>query len=432
MTRWLAAIAFALLVIAAGLLVFLNPEPVTIRYWSTRTISAPLASVLLVAFATGAGLVGAFAAARAGARGWRAWRARRAARRAAREAEATARAQQLVWKGDYAQARAEILRAEGDAPSDATRLELLAEAYLLDGDPAAARRILEDGLTRLGPSPRLLDLLADAAERAGDLGAAAAALERARAALPDSPRIARRLRDTYVAAERWGDALGVQGQILLGLRSADALAAEEERLRGLRYQHALADPEPRRAGRLLVALGREHPTFVPAWVSAGEMFVRAGRAATARRAWERGARRAPAVILLERIEQQNASEGRAERTTRFLRRLQKRHPTSPAVALMVARHLITKGDLDGAATLLAELPAAIAALPQAHALWGDLHRRRGNHDIAANSFAEAWTGAWDPARRWTCRACHTPHPAWDGYCRTCRRWGTIAAELEPA
>src|SRR5207245_11272343 len=144
-----------------------------------------------------------------------------------------------------------LLRVErGAAPSDATRLALLAETHLNDDDPAAARKLLEEGLQEAGPEPRLLVLLAEAAERTGDLRAAADALERARAVHPESPRLARRLRDVHAAAGRWSEALVVQGEILLRIHDAASLAREERALRGLRYQAALAEPELRRAGRL--------------------------------------------------------------------------------------------------------------------------------------------------------------------------------------
>src|SRR5207245_9854390 len=115
-----------------------------------------------------------------------------------------------------------------------------------------------------------------------------------RAARPRSPRVAGGRPAVHEAAGRWSEARVVQGEILLRIHDATTLAREERVLRGLRYQAALAEPEPRRAARLLVAIAREDPSFVPAWVSAGDLFERAGRRFTARRGWQRGARRRPA------------------------------------------------------------------------------------------------------------------------------------------
>src|SRR5262249_61989124 len=131
------------------------------------------------------------------------------ARRESRRAATVARAQQLVWAGDYRQARSELLRGESGIPEDTERLVLLAETHLNEGDPAGARKVLEEGLHRVGLDARLLDLPAEAAERAGDLRAAADALERARRARPESPRLARRLRDVYGSTGSGGQVKGL-------------------------------------------------------------------------------------------------------------------------------------------------------------------------------------------------------------------------------
>jgi tetratricopeptide (TPR) repeat protein len=431
-TRWLGAIFALLLMIGAGWLVFLNPDPVIVRVTPRFTYAPPLAGALLSAFACGALVVGLVGVARAGARSWHSWRSSRRARREARRHAVTDQARQLVWAGEYGQARAALLRDEGGVPADATRLALLAEAHLHDGDVAAARRVLEHGMRQEGVAvnPHLLALLAEATERGGDLAAAADALEQARQLLPQSPRLARRLRDVYLAAQRWPDALRLQGEILLGVRDPAALADEERVLRGVRYQAALGEADGRTAARHLIALAREDPQFLPAWVSAGDLFARAGRPVSARRAWERGLRHVPAPVLLDRLERLATSQGRPERVARVYRRVLRRHRNATAVPLIYARHLITRGALDDAAELLAGLPSTLEghALPQA--LWGELHRRRGNDKLAAESFSRAMgldLGLLVPYR---CEACRLPADTWAGFCDGCRRWGTYRAAAE--
>jgi tetratricopeptide (TPR) repeat protein len=429
-TRWLVALAFAVLMVIAGYVVFLNPEPVTVHLTPTRIATWPLAGVLLGSFALGAFLVGGIALTRASSRRWRRWQAERRARGVARQHAVTARARELVWAGDYEKARAELIRSEGGVPSDATRLSLLAESHLQEGNPAEARALLEDGLLRTGLEPHLLALLAEAAERTGDLRGAADALERARGAQPESPRLARRLRDVYVAAGRWPEAVALQGQILLSARNAATLPAEEAIMRGLRYQATLGEPDTNRAARLLLALAREDPGFVPAWVSAGDRFDAAGRRFAARRAWERGARHQPAAVLLERLEQFHEREHKPERTTRFFKRLARRHPEAPAIPLLLARLLIARDALDEAEEVLAALPAPIAGLPLVHVLWGEIHRRRGNHTLAADTYARAFGTELDVLSPFRCSFCRHPTDAWEGYCVVCRHWGTLQARAE--
>lgn len=397
-----------------------------------RTFEAPLAGALLSAFVAGALVVALAAGVRAGARGWQRWRGRRRARREAARAAVTSRAQQLVWAGDYGQARAELLRAERAGPPDVGRAVLLAEIHLHENDPAAARRVIEDTVAQVGLEPRLLALLAEAAERDGDLRGAADALERARRTVPQSPRLARRLRDVYTAAGRIPEALALQGEILLALRDPATLAAEEETMRGLRYEAALAEPDARRAARLLVALAREEPRFVPAWVSAGDRFAQAGRRLVARRIWERGVRRVPAAVLLDRLERLAVSEGKPDRMTRLYRRLARRHPQAPAVRFLGARHLLVQSLLAEAEEALSTFPPEIAGHPLSHALWGELHRRRGNHAVAADSFARAFGPDLMLAAPFRCAVCRRETPTWAGYCPECGRWGTLGAGADRA
>jgi tetratricopeptide (TPR) repeat protein len=429
-TRWLVALAFAALIVVAGYVVFLNPEPVTVHVTPSRVATWPLAGVLLGSFALGAFLVGGVALTRATTRRWHRWRAERRARGVARQQAVTARARELVWAGDYEQARAELLRNDGGIPSDAGRLALIAESHLQEGNPAEARALLEEGLLRLGLEPHLLALLAEAAERTGDLRGAADALERARGAQPESPRLARRLRDVYGAAGRWPEALALQGDILLRVHQPATLATEEAVMRGLRYQAALGEPDDNRAARLLVGLAREDPDFIPAWVSAGDRFDAAGRRFAARRTWERGARHRPAAVLLERLERFHEREHKPERTKKLYQRLARRHPESAVVPLMLARLLLVRDALDEAAEVLSSLPATVAAHPLVHILWGELHRRRGNHSLAADTYARAFGTDPDMLAPFRCTNCRRSSATWEGHCPECHRWGTLEARAE--
>ena len=430
MTRWLVGVLVLALLLLAGYLVSLNPDPVTLRLTPERALTAPLASILLAAFAAGGAVVGLGVGVRAGTRGFRGWRAGRRARREAQRTARAERARALIWAGDYGRARSELLRDQAATASDADRVHLLAETYLQQGDPASARKVLDDALVQVGLEPRLLSLLAEATERSGDLRGAADALERARAAAPVSPRLARHLRDVYAAMGRWPEAVALQAELLLGIHDDATLAAETQLLRGLRYQAALAEPTPARAVVALKAIVREDPAFVPAWVGIGDLLAASGRRVAARRAWERGARRRPAAVLLERLERLNTSDGKPERSVRFFRRLQRRHPESGAVTLLLARHLIAHGAFEDASDVLSGLPPESAGHTLAHAVWGDLHRRRGNQELAADTFMRAFGPELGLLGPFECSGCRRRAEEWTGYCEGCRRWGTYRAAVE--
>jgi thioredoxin-like negative regulator of GroEL len=428
MRYWLTAIAAAALTIAGGWFALLNQAEVFVRVTPSRTVVAPLGGTVLAAFALGAAAVALLATGGAMARAWHAWGARRRARRDARGRAAIARVQELVWTGETSAARAELLRAPEHPASEVARVALLAETHLQEGDPGAAQDVLERVSAAAAGDPRLLDLRARAAEELGHRPAAIEALERAYRATPGSPRLAARLRDLYAADARWSEAVALQAEVLLRMRTPSRLAAERETLVGLRYQASLAEDDDLRAARQLRGLAREAPQFIPAWVAAGERYARAGRAFVARRTWVRGLRRRPAAVLLAHIESHDAAAGQPKRTARLLRALLRRHPTDTALALRLARHLLAQGDADGAAAVLDGLPQPSPL--HAVTLRAELARTRGDARGAADAFACALGPDLGLDQPWQCLACRAAAARWDARCTACGRWDTLRARAE--
>jgi tetratricopeptide (TPR) repeat protein len=393
MSRWLAAIVVLAGVLAAGGIAFLNGgERLPIRLTPTRTVVLPLGSALAIAFALGAGLITLLALAAAASRAWRRWRATRAAAR---------RRTALV------------------------RERVRAERLLVGGDAHGARSRLADAVGVHGEDERLLELLAGASEQSGHVAEAIAAVEQARTRLPRSPLLARRLAALYAAAGRWDDALAVEAEII---RALGASAAETARLRGVRFEAAAADPDPARGLGRLLALAREHPGFVAAWVAAGDRLHAAGRTARARHAYERGARVCPATVLLDRLAAIDVAAGRPERTTRTLQHLRRLHPADPSLLAALVRRHLREDALDAADAALAEWPPG-AVIPALEALRGECCRRRGRFEQAAVHLARAST-AWLEAVGFRCRACGAAAPSWAGRCAACGRWDTVASESE--
>jgi len=417
MTRWLGWALLVATVLATGYLAALNPGTVALVVAPGRVVDVPLAVVLTAAIAAGALAVGALEAAAAVRRLATHVRTRREARRQARRAVRTERARDLVWAGEYDRARNELARDEPDA----SRAELLAESMLRAGDAAGARALLSDAVGQLGDELRLLPLLAEAAERSGDLPAAVEAIERAVAARPESPRLLRRLRDLYARAGRFRDALAVAERLVVRVRAPALLEPELQTLRALRYEVAVAQPDARRAARALLTLAREDPSFVPAWVSAGDRLAEAGRRLRARRAWERGAAHRPNPVLLERLEAHDAADGRPARTTRVYRKLVRRHPDDPTLRLLFARHLLrvhAPAEADGV--------LGAADSPAAHALRAERARQQGDFERAASEFAGALAPGFGLTLGWRCTACAHDEPAWRARCTHCSRWNTLA------
>src|SRR6185436_5800075 len=397
MGRWLAATALLAGALAAGAVAFLNGgEPLPIRVTPGRTIALPLGTALGFAFAAGAALVAMVALGAAVTRASRRWSRRR---RAAREHAAV------------------------------TRERVRAEQLIVGGEADAARARLADAVGAHGHDERLLELLAGASEQSGDVAGAIAAVEDARTRLPASPLLARRLCTLYAAAGRWDEALELQAQLIGTIRSPDGAAAEIARSCGFRFEAAAADPDATRGLRRLLALAREHPGFVAAWVTAGDRLRAGGRLVRARRVYERGARGRPAAVLLERLAALDADAQRPERTTRTLERLRRHHPRDAGLAAALVRHHLQASALDRAEAVLSSWPGDAPAAPTLEALRGECSRRRGQSEQAAEHLARAAAEYLDP-RTFHCRVCRHPGPAWSARCTNCGRWDTMASTAD--
>jgi tetratricopeptide (TPR) repeat protein len=393
MSRWLVAVVVLVGALAVGGLAFLNGgTPVAIRLTTSRAVTLPLGTALGIAFGAGAALIALLALGVAAGRAWRAWRTRRSGERTA---------------------------------ARLARERTAAETLLASGETDAARARLAEAVTAHGADERLLELLAGAAERSGDVAGAIAAVEEARRRTPRSPLLARRLVSLYATAGRWEDALALETEALLELRSPAALADEAALLSGLRYEAALADPDRPRGLRRLAALTREHPEFVPAWVALGDRLRETGRLFRARRAYERGARVRPAAILLDRLAAIHAESGRPDRARSAVARVCARHPDDQEGLVYLAGAYLRDGALADAEAILARWPPDRESPPAIEALRGELCRRSGASEEALLHFARAAAEHLAPARAQRCRACGAGATSWAARCVRCGRWDTI-------
>jgi lipopolysaccharide biosynthesis regulator YciM len=231
-----------------------------------------------------------------------------------------------------------------------------------------------------------------------------------------------------VTAGRWDDALALEAELVRSLGGA-AAAAEAPTLCGIRFEAAAADPEPSRALGRLLALAREHPGFVTAWVAAGDCLRSAGRTLRARRAYERGARVRPAAVLLARLTELDAAERHPERTVRTLRRLHRLHPHDATVVAALVRHHLREDALDAAEAVLASWPADAPTVPVLEALRGECCRRRQQVEQAVVHLARAVETQLD-LHAYRCRACGEAAADWRARCTRCGRWDTVAGESE--
>jgi len=428
LTILLATIAAAL--IGVGWLLHLNPESVTVRFSATREWTGPLPLVLLSAFLAGAAVTFVGSLVRASRTAVSGWRAERLARRQRRQQVRKEQGLSFAWLGETEKARTSLAKALRDGPDDLAAFLMFARTYLDEGDFRGARTVLEEGLDRRGPDPKLLLFLAEAQRGGGDDAAAIEALERARRADPASPRVLTALRDAYTALGRWRDAGRVQEALLLVARDAATRVESERALVGMRYQSALEISEPAARIAELRAVLRAHPDFEPAAVSLGDALLAADQPRQAERVWRRAVLRGGRGGALERLERLLAGGPRAHRLDVFTRRLLRRRPDDGTARLFRARQLIRTGQLDEAGAELTRIGPPWNGLAGYHGLLAELHVRRGAQEDAVRAFRHALAASASGVFR--CQVCGAEAEEWRGYCEGCRSWDSYRSSYEAA
>jgi lipopolysaccharide biosynthesis regulator YciM len=59
-----------------------------------------------------------------------------------------------------------------------------------------------------------------------------------------------------------------------------------------------------------------------------------------------------------------------------------------------------------------------------------VHRRHGNHNVAAETYARAFGGDLGAGGPFRCAVCRHVVATWAGYCPECHRWGTFEGRVE--
>jgi lipopolysaccharide biosynthesis regulator YciM len=232
------------------------------------------------------------------------------------------------------------------------------------------------------------------------------------------------LRDAYVAERRWSDALRTERALLPLLSHPDQAIAEQARLQGLRYEQALVAEGDGAVTRELRALVAESPHFLPAVVGLGDRLRAQGQHRDAGLVWTRAALLRPEPLLLSRIETVYRDVGRPEKVLAFYRRLRRRADT-PILRLRHARWLLSLGKADEAAAELANPTPDIERHREFHAIHADIHRLRGNADLALGALGRALDREAATRRPYHCRACGRHASEWAARCPDCGAWDTL-------
>jgi tetratricopeptide (TPR) repeat protein len=426
MKRALAILVGVVLVCVAAYLSWLNPTTVEFRYSPARSLQAPLAALMLLAFVVGLLLVLSVGMISAGRRAFVAWRQGRQQRRIERIEEWEERGEDLVWRGEIQQGRALLQKAWQRRPESAHAVLALATSYQDTGELDRARGLLTEAAQQHHTNPGVLLSLAEAHRVAGEHAACIEVLERLRALQPRAARVVRALRDSYVEARRWQDAAALQEALLAELRDPEHAARERDLLTALRYQVSLHLPTAEARVQPLEALADHRAGSVPVLVSLGDALLAAGRGDEASVLWERALRSTPRTVLVERLSGLATEARHRDRLRTLLRKLRTDQVQAANVSLLTAELHLADGNVDEAARELETIADPGHAPALLHDLWAEVHRRRGQLEQAINAYALG-NGK---RRAYHCTVCQHDAAEWTGYCLTCGGWDSYRSDVE--
>jgi predicted Zn-dependent protease/uncharacterized integral membrane protein len=426
MKRAVAVIVGVAMVCLVAYLSWLNPAAVEFRLTPARSIQAPLAVLMVLAFVVGISLVFTAVLVQAGRRAIVAWQLGRQQRRIERIDDWEARGEELIWKGEAQQGRALLQRASQRRPDGAHAVLALAESFCETGEFQRACEVLAAAANRDEASPDVLLALAKAQCSAGDRAAGIAVLERLRALRPQAPRVLRALREAYVEAERWADATALQEALVGQVRDPAQAGRERAGLVALRYQMAVHLGDVSSRVQALEALADSRAGSVPVWVSLGDALLASGRQDEASLVWERALRTQPRTVFVERLASIASEERHRERLRLLMRKLRADQVRADMVRLLTAQLYLKDGNAAQAARELEGLQNPGAAPALVHRLWAEVHSRRGQLEQAVVAYAQADAGL----ATYHCNVCGRIISEWKGYCPQCREWDSYRSEAE--
>jgi len=419
--RILTFLVFILLIGGVSALVYMNAQETSFRLAPELTFTLPLGVLMLAGGCAGAVVMFLIALMREGRHALRDWRVHRELRAAQRNVEHVAEARSLTLAGDYKRARALLTKATQKREPEIGDVIDYADTFLLEDDPAQARRVLEEGQKDFGNEPLLLFALARACRAASDTPAAISALERALAVYPRSARILTSLRDLLFETESWNRAVEVQKRIV-ELKPDDA--SERNWLLGARFEAAMqmgtADREA-----ALKSLCNDAPEFIPAAIERARLVAAAGDRRRAMKILEKAARLRPRTALLDELEHLCGTD-EPSRIAKLYTKLVTSDAANAGLRARAAHFLVATGRTDDAAALLTA-NTENANSPSVQAAWAEVHSAKNRNNEALAAYKKAVSARGGDKQAYSCEVCGAQSSGWQTRCEQCRAWGMLEA-----
>lgn len=240
----------------------------------------------------------------------------------------------------------------------------------------------------------------------------------------DNPKAHRGLRDLFISAARWNDAIDVQKR-LIKLTSTDHAEREKRMLVCLRYEQALEMIQGElydKAVGELKDLSKHASNFTPAFVSLGDALLAQGKLSDAIKRWQQGYTSFEEGVFLARIEDAYLKAEDPASLLTLYRSLLKDRPKDLLLRLYFGRLALRLELIEEAVEHLQVVESSGVQFAMLHQLLADAYARRDQKDEAIAEYKKALRSE-ETDIGYQCNHCGAEFDLWLGRCDACGDWG---------
>jgi lipopolysaccharide biosynthesis regulator YciM len=390
---------------------------------------APMALVLALFLAAGAGMTILAGITREASRLMEERRRRRASKRSEEIDEEYSRGLSAVLEGREEEALAHFRAVlERDSRHVNTLLKI--------GDVLRVQEKFDDAIEFHRKAHHLkeddarpLYALVDDYEAKGDMERARAVLGRIIALKKHSVSAWRKLRELHIKERRWGKALEAQERVEKYAASSGYWDGNEHRFAlGIRYEmgaEELVRGKYKEASSAFRRVLKEDPKFIPAHIRLGEALRAQGLEREAVDAWFAGFEATGSPVFLMVLEEHYLQNEQPLAAIEALKRCvaQARKDTVPRFFL--GKLYFRLEMLDDALSVLSSLEGRASYAPSLHYLLGRIHERRKHWPQAAAEYRRVIKELELVQLDYRCRACRRTCVEWSDRCTSCGEWNTV-------
>jgi predicted Zn-dependent protease len=245
----------------------------------------------------------------------------------------------------------------------------------------------------------------------------------------------RRRRNELLSKHDWREAMRTQDRIgALIAEAGDVSEPEKEGAveAGLTYQRAvtlLKEDRTEEAHELVDSILDEEPRFVPALILKGEVELVRDNPDAAVEAWRRGFEAIGSPVFLMRIEDHFIEREQPLEAISTLHALRDVGENDLLPRFFLGRLYYRLEMHEEAQKALESLSEELEESPSFHFLMGKVRHRRGEVDLAMESFLECAQRAGASAGGFVCRACEAHTSDWRDRCEKCGSWNSVELDF---